>query len=167
MLAEDRAYGNLVIYRFLKNGITGNQPCVVTTHGSKTRVMLEMNQFGIDVMSCKHRRLLEILQIRSPTKHPRGQQTGFDRIAEMLIGTGTTPPRRIAGRFVRDLRTAEGLNAQLEVEKMWESARAGKTEFCKELGHSLLLCPFFLSEINLRSRPDWLDACCEDPRCRH
>jgi hypothetical protein len=160
MLYEDLAYAKCVVYRFLKNGLGEDQHCIIATHFDTNFIRQELVRFGMDVSRFKRRGLLHILRIRDPAKHPKGLQAGIDQIIEQFISTGITSPYRIATErnpFVRDLSTTEGLSAELQIEEMWKKALAGSTEGFGRLGEGLVLCPYFLGDINPDRRLELLE----------
>ena len=158
MLYEDPAYAKVVRYRFVKNGLMDDQPCILFTHGDIAPIRDEMKRFEIDVSRYERSGMLNILQIRCPTKHAKGFQAGVDRIIETFQSTGITPPHRITGcGFIRDLSTREGLRAQAQVEQMWDRASVGKEESFGQLGEGLILCTHFLRELNPSRRLEWVE----------
>ena len=160
MLYEDLAYAKCVVYRFLKNGLSENQHCIIATHGDTHLVKQEMVRFGIDVSKFERRDLLHVLQIRDPAEHPKGLQAGIDQIIEAFLSTGISSPYRITAAedpFVRDLSTTEGFSAELQIEEMWKNALAGSTEGFGRLGEGLVLCPYSLGEISSHRRRDLLE----------
>ena len=147
LLYYNENYADLVIARYLLNGLQKGESCIFFTSDNPEIIEERLFANGIDVDSYKRTNSLRIFRIeRSNTKKLDARVT-LKSIREEAT-RGMKPPYRFVGRTIRDTGTIEGMNLGLVVE------RTGHEHF-EEFDNSQL-CYYDISEIEQSKRDEWL-----------
>ena len=144
---DERKYADLVIARYLLNGLQKGESCIFFTSDKPETIEERLFVKGIDVDSYKQTNSLRIFCIeRSDT----GKLDALDTLKSIReeATRGMKPPYRFVGRTIRDTGTIEGMNLWLVVE------RVGHEHF-EEFDNSQL-CYYDISEIEQSKRDEWI-----------
>lgn len=141
VLYDDSKYADLIITRYLFNGLKKGESCIFFTSDNPETVRIKLSTEGIDPDS------LRIFQI------PRDFGSEPDPLS--IIKTirkeatvGMKPPYRFVGRTITDRETIEGMKFGLLVEK------TGNDHF-QELDCSQM-CYYNISGIEQSMRDEWI-----------
>jgi len=147
LLYDNAKYGNLVKYHYLENGLKNGEHCICLTHDEVTLVEDEISSLGIDLEHFKRKNLLHIHQIENILEKRDGLESGSNALLK-TVTRGIKQPYRIIGRFISDVSTEEGIQAELLLEHKFHS------NFNKYPGS--FLCIYDVNEIEGSKRPIWL-----------
>ena len=148
LLYDNEKYADLVIARYLLNGLQKGESCVFFTSDDKPETIEErLFAKGIDVDSYKRTNSLRIFLIE---RHDTSKLDALSTLKSIREEStrGMKPPYRFVGRTIRDTGTIEGINLGLVVE------RTGHKHF-EEFDNSQL-CYYDISGIEQSKREEWI-----------
>ena len=111
LLYDNSKYADLIIARYLSNGLKKGESCIFFTSDNLETVRKRLSAEGIDADS------LRIFQIaRDYMNKPDALSILKDLRKKATVGMN--PPYRFVGRTITDTETIEGMKLGLVVEKM-------------------------------------------------
>ena len=147
LLYDNEKYADLVIARYLFNGLQKGESCIFFTSDKPETIEERLFARGINVNSYKRTNFLRIFCIERSDTNKLDALGTLKRIREEAT-RGMKPPYRFVGRTIRDTRTIEGMNLGLVVEK------TGHEHF-EEFDNSQL-CYYEISGIEHSKRDEWI-----------
>ncbi len=147
LLYDNEKYADLVIARYLFNGLQKGESCIFFTSDKPETIEERLFARGINVNSYKRTNFLRIFCIERSDTNKLDALGTLKRIREEAT-RGMKPPYRFVGRTIRDTRTIEGMNLGLVVEK------TGHEHF-EEFDNSQL-CYYDISGIEHSKRDEWI-----------
>ena len=147
LLYDNEEYADLVISRYLLNGLQKGESCIFFTADKPEIIEERLSAEGIDVDSYKQTNSLRIFRIE------RSDADKFDALGTLKhireeATKGMKPPYRFVGRTIMDTGTKEGMKLGLVVEK------TGHEHF-EEFDNSQL-CYYNISGIEQSMRGEWI-----------
>jgi hypothetical protein len=147
LLYDNEEYADLVISRYLLNGLQKGESCIFFTADKSEIIEERLSAEGIDVDSYKQTNSLRIFRIE------RSDADKFDALGRLKhireeATKGMKPPYRFVGRTIMDTGTKEGMKLGLVVEK------TGHEHF-EEFDNSQL-CYYNISGIEQSKRNEWI-----------
>jgi hypothetical protein len=148
LLYDNEKYADLVIARYLLNGLQKGESCIFFTSDEPERIEERLFAEGIDVDSYKRTNSLRVFYIeRSDTNNKLDALRTLKSIREEAT-KGMKPPYRFVGRTITDTGTIDGMNLGMVVEK------TGHEHF-EEFNNSQL-CYYDISGIEQSKRDNWI-----------
>lgn len=147
LLYYNENYADLVIARYLLNGLQKGESCIFFTSDNPEIIEERLFANGIDVDSYKRTNSLRIFRIE---RHDTSKLDALGTLKSIReeATRGMKPPYRFVGRTIRDTGTIEGMNLGLVVE------RTGHEHF-EEFDNSQL-CYYDISGIEQSKRDEWI-----------
>jgi hypothetical protein len=147
LLYDNEEYADLVISRYLLNGLQKGESCIFFTADKPEIIEERLSAEGIDVDSYKQTNSLRIFRIE------RSDADKFDALGTLKYireeaTKGMKPPYRFVGRTIMDTGSKEGMKLGLVVEK------TGHEHF-EEFDNSQL-CYYNISGIEQSKRNEWI-----------
>ena len=147
LLYDNEEYADLVISRYLLNGLQKGESCIFFTADKSEIIEERLSAEGIDVDSYKQTNSLRIFRIE------RSDADKFDALGTLKhireeATKGMKPPYRFVGRTIMVTGTKEGMKLGLVVEK------TGHEHF-EEFDNSQL-CYYNISGIEQSKRNEWI-----------
>lgn len=147
LLYDNEEYADLVISRYLLNGLQKGESCIFFTADKPEIIEERLSAEGIDVDSYKQTNSLRIFRIE------RSDADKFDALGTLKhireeATKGMKPPYRFVGRTIMDTGTIEGMNLGLIVEK------TGHEHF-EEFDNSQL-CYYDISGFEQSMKDEWI-----------
>jgi len=147
LLYDNEEYADLVISRYLLNGLQKGESCIFFTADKPEIIEERLSAEGIDVDSYKLTNSLRIFRIE------RSDADEFDALGTLKhireeATKGMKPPYRFVGRTIMDTGSKEGMKLGLVVEK------TGHEHF-EEFDNSQL-CYYNISGIEQSKRNEWI-----------
>jgi hypothetical protein len=147
LLYDNEEYADLVISRYLLNGLQKGESCIFFTADKPEIIEERLSAEGIDVDSYKQTNSLRIFRFE------RSDADEFDAIGTLKhireeATKGMKPPYRFVGRTIMDTGSKEGMKLGLVVEK------TGHEHF-EEFDNSQL-CYYDISGIEQSKRNEWI-----------
>jgi hypothetical protein len=147
LLYDNEEYADLVISRYLLNGLQKGESCIFFTADKPEIIEERLSAEGIDVDSYKQTNSLRIFRIE------RSDADKFDALGTLKhireeATKGMKPPYRFVGRTIMDTGSKEGMKLGLVVEK------TGHEHF-EEFDNSQL-CYYDISRIEQSKRNEWI-----------
>ena len=147
LLYDNEEYADLVISRYLLNGLQKGESCIFFTADKPEIIEEGLSAEGIDVDSYKQTNSLRIFRIE------RSDADKFDALGRLKhireeATKGMKPPYRFVGRTIMDTGSKEGMKLGLVVEK------TGHEHF-EEFDNSQL-CYYNISGIEQSKRNEWI-----------
>lgn len=147
LLYDNEEYADLVISRYLLNGLQKGESCIFFTADKPEIIEERLSAEGIDVDSYKQTNSLRIFHIE------RSDADKFDALGTLKhireeATKGMKPPYRFVGRTIMDTGSKEGMKLGLVVEK------TGHEHF-EEFDNSQL-CYYDISGIEQSKRNEWI-----------
>lgn len=147
VLYDNEEYADLVISRYLLNGLQKGESCIFFTADKPEIIEERLSAEGIDVDSYKQTNSLRIFRIE------RSDADKFDALGTLKhireeATKGMKPPYRFVGRTIMDTGSKEGMKLGLVVEK------TGHEHF-EEFDNSQL-CYYNISGIEQSKRNEWI-----------
>jgi hypothetical protein len=147
LLYDNEEYADLVISRYLLNGLQKGESCIFFTADKSEIIEERLSAEGIDVDSYKQTNSLRIFRIE------RSDADKFDALGTLKhireeATKGMKPPYRFVGRTIMDTGSKEGMKLGLVVEK------TGHEHF-EEFDNSQL-CYYNISGIEQSKRNEWI-----------
>jgi hypothetical protein len=147
LLYDDQKYADLIIARYLLNGLEKGESCIFFTGDRPEAVEARLSAQGIDVDSYKRKNSLRIFSIERSDANKRDVLSTLKGIRGEAT-RGMKPPYRFMGRTITDTATVEGMKLGMTVEK------TGHQHF-KEFDNSQL-CYYDISGIEKSKRDEWI-----------
>jgi MEDS: MEthanogen/methylotroph, DcmR Sensory domain len=147
LLYDNQKYADLVIARYLLNGLQKGESCIFFTSDKPETIEERLSAEGIDVDSYKRINSLRIHRIERYDANKLDALGTLKHIREEAT-RGMKPPYRFVGRTIMDTGTIEGMNLGLVVEK------TGHEHF-EEFNNSQL-CYYDISGIEQSKRDEWI-----------
>ena len=141
LLYDNPKYADLIIARYLFNGMKKGESCIFFTSDSPKTVRKRLSAEGIDADS------IRIYQIERDNKNKPDALSLLKSIREEAT-TGMKPPYRFVGRTITDTETIEGMKLGLHVEK------TGNDHF-QEFDCSQM-CYYDISGMEPSMRSEWI-----------
>lgn len=145
LLYDDPKYADLIIARYLLNGLTKGESCIFFTSDEPKAVEKRLSAQGIDVDSYKDS--LRIYRTERSDANKLDALATLKQIREQAV-RGMKPPYRFVGRTITDTETIEGMKLGMVVEK------TGHEHF-EEFDNSQL-CYYDISGIEKSKRDEWI-----------
>lgn len=147
LLYDNEEYADLVISRYLLNGLQKGESCIFFTADKPEIIEERLSAEGIDVDSYKQTNSLRIFRIE------RSDADEFDALGTLKhireeATKGMKPPYRFVGRTIMDTGSKEGMKLGLVVEKTGH-------EHLEEFDNSQL-CYYNISGIEQSKRNEWI-----------
>ncbi|HET6716330.1 MAG TPA: MEDS domain-containing protein [Nitrososphaeraceae archaeon] len=147
LLYDNEEYADLVISRYLLNGLQKGESCIFFTADKPEIIEERLSAEGIDVDSYKQTNSLRIFRFE------RSDADEFDALGTLKhireeATKGMKPPYRFVGRTIMDTGSKEGMKLGLVVEK------TGHEHF-EEFDNSQL-CYYDISGIEQSKRTEWI-----------
>ena len=147
LLYDNEEYADLVISRYLLNGLQKGESCIFFTADKPEIIEERLSAEGIDVDSYKQTNSLRIFRTE------RSDADKFDALGTLKhireeATKGMKPPYRFVGRTIMDTGSKEGMKLGLVVEK------TGHEHF-EEFDNSQL-CYYDISGIEQSKRNEWI-----------
>jgi len=144
---DDPEYARLIEFRFIKNGLLSGERCIYATEDDSGPIILKFLNYGIPLEYFLSKKI-RMIQIRNACgKHDEIVEKSKKELQK--IREGLVPPFRIVSRIVPDVSTADGISAELELEKL---VHHSFDDFCGSL-----MCPYDISGIEKTKRKQWLE----------
>ena len=147
LLYDNEEYADLVISRYLLNGLQKGESCIFFTADKPETVEERLSSEGIDVVSYKQTNSLRIFRIERSDANKLDALGTLKHIREVAT-KGMKPPYRFVGRTIMDAGSKEGMKLGLVVEK------TGHEHF-EEFDNSQL-CYYNISGIEQSKRNEWI-----------
>jgi hypothetical protein len=141
LLYDNSKYADLIIARYLLNGLKKGESCIFFTSDNPETVRKKLSAEGIDVDS------LRIFQIERDYANKPDILSILKTIREEAT-VGMDPPYRFVGRTITDTETTEGMKLGLLVEK------TGNDHF-QEFNCSQM-CYYDISGIEQSMKDEWI-----------
>jgi MEDS: MEthanogen/methylotroph, DcmR Sensory domain len=148
LLYENEKYADLVIARYLLNGLQKGESCIFFTSNEPERIEERLFAEGIDVDSYKRTNSLRVFSIERSNTNNKLDALGTLKTIREEATKGMKPPYRFVGRTITDTGTIDGMNLGLVVEK------TGHEHF-EEFNNSQL-CYYDISGIEQSKRDEWI-----------
>ena len=147
LLYDSQKYADVIIARYLLNGLTKGESCVFFTADDPGEIEKRLASQGIDVDSYKRKKTLRIYQT---DKSDSGKLDALETLKLIRDEStmGMDPPFRFVGRTINDTATIEGMSLGLVVE------RTGHENF--EQFDCSQLCYYDISGIEQSRKGDWI-----------
>lgn len=147
LLYDNEEYADLVISRYLLNGLQKGESCIFFTADKPEIIEERLSAEGIDVDSYKQTNSLRIFRIERSDANKFDALSTLKHIREEAT-KGMKPPYRFVGRTIMDTGSKEGMKLGLVVEK------TGHEHF-EEFDNSQL-CYYNISGIEQSKRNEWI-----------
>jgi hypothetical protein len=156
LLYDDQKYADLVIARYISNGLEKGESCIFFTSSAATAeepdtIEKMLSAQGVDFDYYKRKNALRIYHTERPDED--NNKVDILRTLKTIRKEATRdmkPPCRFVGRTISDTETIEGMKMGLAVE------RTGHDHFedfdCSQM------CYYRISEIEKSSRHEWIRA---------
>ncbi len=118
LLYDNQRYANLVISRYLLNGLEKGRSCVFFTSDNPKDVEKRLYAVGIDVDSYKKKDSLRIFVIEKSDENKKLDIIGTLRSLRKEPTIGMRPLYRFVGRTITDTKSEEGMKTGLDLEKL-------------------------------------------------
>jgi hypothetical protein len=148
LLYDNQKYADLVIARYLLNGLQKGESCIFFTTDKPEIIEERLSAEGIDVDSYRRTNSLRIFYIERYDANNKLDALGTLKRLREEATRGMKPPFRFVGRTITDTGTIEGMNLGLVVEK------TGHEHF-EEFDNSQL-CYYDISGIEQSKRDEWI-----------
>jgi hypothetical protein len=147
LLYDDEKYADMVIARYLRNGLEKGESCVFFAAGEPEKIEKRLSAQGIDVALYKKKSQLRVFSIAQSDKDKRDVLATLKGIRENAT-KGMKPPFRFVGRTITDTETMGGMELGMMVE------RTGHQHFA-EFDNSQM-CYYDVSRIEQSRRDEWI-----------
>jgi hypothetical protein len=148
LLYDNEKYADLVIARYLLNGLQKGESCIFFTSDEPERIEERLFAEGIDVDSYKRTNSLRVFYIERSDTNNKFDALGTLKSIREEATKGMKPPYRFVGRTITDTGTIDGMNLGMVVEK------TGHKHF-EEFNNSQL-CYYDISGIEQSNRDEWI-----------
>jgi hypothetical protein len=147
LLYDSQEYADIIIARYLLNGLAKGESCIFFTPDVSSEVEKRLAAHGIEVDSYKQKKSLRIFHTERSDSSKTDALETLKRIRDEST-KGMEPPYRFVGRTITDTATVEGMNLGLVVE------RTGHENF--EQFDCSQLCYYDISGIEQSRRGEWI-----------
>lgn len=149
LLYDSQEYADMIIARYLANGLTKGDSCIFFTPDDPREVEERLAAQGIDVDLYKQKNALRIFRTEGSDS---GKVDALETLKRIRNETtkGMSPPYRFVGRTINDTATIEGMNLGMVVE------RTGHENF--EQFDCSQLCHYDISGIEKSRRGEWISG---------
>ena len=147
LLYDNQEYADMIIARYLLNGLEKGESCIFFTPDDSAEVEKRLAAHGIDVDSYKQKKSLRIFHTERPDSSKTDALETLKRIRDEST-KGMEPPYRFVGRTITDTASVEGMKLGLVVE------RTGHENF--EQFDCSQLCYYDISGIEQSRRGEWI-----------
>jgi DcmR-like sensory protein len=147
LLYDNQEYADMIIARYLLNGLAKGESCIFFTPDESPEVEKRLAAHGIDVDSYKQKKSLRIFHTERSDSSKTDALETLKRIRHEST-KGMEPPYRFVGRTITDTATVEGMNLGLAVE------RTGHENF--EQFDCSQLCYYDISGIEQSRKGEWI-----------
>lgn len=147
LLYDKEEYADVIIARYLLNGLAKNESCIFFTADDPATVERRLSASGIDVDSYKKKNMLRIYSIERSDEGKRDVLATLKGIREKAV-RGMKPPYRFVGRTITDTETVQGMELGMVLEE------TGHQHFA-EFDNSQL-CYYDISGIEPSRRDEWI-----------
>lgn len=149
LLYDKSEYADLVIARYLLNGLKKDESCIFFTSDEPEAIEKRLSAQGINVDSYKQANSLRIFRIEKSDVNKQDALSTLKHIREEAT-KGMKPPFRFVGRTITDTETIEGMKLGMVVEK------TGHEHF-EEFDNSQM-CYYDISGIEKSRRDEWISG---------
>lgn len=149
LLYDDVKYADLVIARYLLNGLEKGESCIFFTSDEPAAVEQRLSAQGIDVDLYRRKNSLRIYRIEKSDASKQDALATLKGIREHAT-RGMKPPFRFVGRTITDTATVEGMKLGMVIE------RTGHEHF-EEFDNSQM-CYYDVSGIERSKREEWISG---------
>jgi hypothetical protein len=147
LLYDDQKYADLIIARYLLNGLEKGESCIFFTPDEPETVEKRLSALGIDVGSYKKKNSLRVHRIERSDESKLDTLATLRRLREEST-LGMKPTYRFVGRTITDTGSKEGMRLGLTLEK---SGHEHFEEFdCSQM------CYYDISWIERTMRDEWI-----------
>jgi hypothetical protein len=147
LLYDDVKYADLIIARYLLNGLEKGESCIFFTSDSPKEIEKRLCAQGIDVELYKRRNSLRIYAIARSDEGKRDTLATLNHIREDAT-RGMKSPFRFVGRTITDTETIQGMELGMMVE------RTGHEHFAEF--DNAQLCYYDISGLEQSRRNEWI-----------
>lgn len=147
LLYDKAKYADLIIARYLLNGLKKGESCIFFTPDEPKEVEKRLSGMGIDVSMYKKKNQLRVFNIERSDDNKRDVLSTLKYI-RAEAAKGMKPPFRFVGKTITNTATIEGMNLGMAVEK------TGHAHFA-EFDNSQL-CYYDISGIEESKRDEWI-----------
>jgi DcmR-like sensory protein len=147
LLYDNQEYADMIIARYLLNGLEKGESCIFFTPDDSAEVEKRLAAHGIDVDSYKQKKSLRIFHTERSDSSKTDALETLKRIRDEST-KGMEPPYRFVGRTITDTASVEGMKLGLVVE------RTGHENF--EQFDCSQLCYYDISGIEQSRRGEWI-----------
>ncbi len=147
MLYDNVKYADLIIARYLLNGLEKGESCIFFTPDEPEAIEKRLSAQGIDVDLYKRKNSLRIYRIDRSDANKQDALATLKSIRKEAT-RGMKPPYRFVGRTITDTATMEGMKLGMVVEK------TGHEHF-EEFDNSQM-CYYDISGIEQSKRDEWI-----------
>lgn len=147
LLYDDQKYADLIIARYLQNGLDKGESCIFFTADRPEEVEKRLSAAGIDVDLHKRRNLLRVYSIPRSDEGKRDTLGTLKHIRDDAT-RGMKPPFRFVGRTITDTETIQGMELGMMVE------RTGHEHFAEF--DNAQLCYYDISGLEQSRRDEWI-----------
>ena len=148
LLYDNQRYADLVIARYLLNGLEKGESCVFFTSDNPKDVKKRLYAVGIDVDSYNKKDSLRIVVIEKSDENKKLDVLGTLRNLRKESTEGMRPPYRFVGRTITDTKSKQGMKAGLDLEKLGH-------EHFEEFDNSQM-CYYDIAGIEESKRDEWI-----------
>lgn len=147
LLYDDQNYADLIIARYLQNGLDKGESCIFFTADRPEEVEKRLSAAGIDIDLHKRRNLLRVYSIPRSDEGKRDTLGTLKHIRDDAT-RGMKPPFRFVGRTITDTETIQGMELGMMVE------RTGHEHFAEF--DNAQLCYYDISGLEQSRRDEWI-----------
>jgi predicted Ser/Thr protein kinase len=147
LLYDNAKYGELIIARYLMNGLKKGESCIFFTPDEPKEVEKRLSGMGINVNVYKKKNQLRVFNIERSDDNKRDVLSTLKYI-RAEAAKGMKPPFRFVGKTITNTTTIEGMELGMVVEK------TGHAHF-EEFDNSQL-CYYDISGIEESKRDEWI-----------
>lgn len=147
LLYDNEKYADLIIARYLSNGLQNGESCIFFTPEDPKMIEAKLAAEGIDVESYKQKKSLRIFHTERSDSNKRDALETLKRIRDEAT-RGMKAPFRFVGRTITDTATIDGMKLGMVVEK------TGHDNF--EAFDCAQLCYYEISGIEHSRRDEWV-----------
>jgi hypothetical protein len=147
LLYDNEKYADLIIARYLLNGLNKGESCIFFTPDDSSVVEARLAAEGIDVDFYKQKKSLRIFRTERSDSNKHDALETLKQIRDEAT-RGMRPPFRFVGRTITDTATIDGMRLGLVVEK------TGHDNF--EAFDCAQLCYYDISGIEQSKKDEWI-----------
>jgi hypothetical protein len=149
VLYDEQKYADLVIGRYLLNGLEKGESCIFFTPDRPEEVEMRLSAMGINIDLYKKKNQLRVFNIERSDDNKRDVLRTLKYIRGEAA-KGMKPPFRFVGKTITDTATTEGMKLGMVLEK------TGHEHFA-EFDNSQM-CYYDISGIEKSKRGEWISG---------